>query len=69
MIAIFRKSLPLLLVAFILVSAGLAYAVYQNNKDVPMPDKATIRLSLDRSIQWLHANKANIMQNHNSALW
>ena len=52
--------------------AGIAYCAYeyyQNNKVADWPATSEIQQTFNQSIDWLVANKSNIKNKHNPALW
>ncbi len=59
------------MLAAALIAGGIfiAYSLYQNNRDVDMPQAGELQSSLDRAVDWLHNNRQTIMQQHNPALW
>jgi len=65
----FKKIIVLTSIPFILLLVAYFYGVYKNNRSVPYPQTTQIQTQLERSINWLVNNEANILSNNNVMLW
>ncbi|RDH82375.1 MAG: hypothetical protein DIZ80_08755 [endosymbiont of Galathealinum brachiosum] len=64
-----KKIIVLVIVLVTALFATYLTGVYQNNRDVPYPQKAQMQQQLEMSIQWLVENQAEILTQTNPMLW
>ncbi len=65
-----RKKLFYLIVLLLLCLAGVyAYGVYENNREVAMPDRQALGHHYEQSVQWLLNNEESILNQSNGMLW
>jgi len=59
------------LILMLIGAALFAYivGVYLNNRDLPHPDPEIMQQRLERSVQWLVNNEADLLQQANPMLW
>jgi len=62
---LFHTVLLLIVVSILFYAMG----VYQNNRDLPRPDKEVVQQQFERSIQWLLNNEADLLRQANPMLW
>jgi len=65
----FKKIIVLLSLPFILILMAYLYGVYQNNRDMPYPQKAQIQQQLEQSLEWLVKHESQILSQPNPMLW
>ncbi len=63
----FTARLLCIVASFLIIVAGCFF--YNNNRTVPKPSQEEFKSSLEKSIQWIVANKAQILTKKNSVLW
>ena len=58
-----------LLLLCILAAVIYAWAVWQNNLVVPMPDRQQVKITFESAVEWIEANKDGLLEQNNPALW
>jgi len=64
-----KKIIIIISIPAVILLAAYLYAVYQNNRDVDYPQTAQMQQQLEKSVQWLVNNEANILPQTNPMLW
>jgi hypothetical protein len=58
-----------LLLLCILAAVIYAWAVWQNNRSVPMPDRQQVKSTFESAVSWVDTNQDSLLKQHNPALW
>ena len=58
-----------LLLLCVLAAIIYAWAVWQNNRSVPMPDRQQMRTTFESAVEWVDANQDRLLKQNNPALW
>lgn len=64
-----KKSVLVLVVALLLAGAAYAWALYDNNRSVALPDRHTLEAHRERAIQWLVDHREDVSADSNVMLW
>lgn len=64
-----KRVITFIKLLLLLLVLGLAAGVINNNFGDSTYSRDEVKTSFSRSIDWLYANRDNIMQDHNSMLW
>jgi len=65
----FKKFIFILTLPFVILLVAYLYGVYQNNREVAYPQKFQLEEHLEKSIDWLVNNEAEILSQKNPMLW
>ncbi len=64
-----RKIVAFLVSVLIGLLAWYASLLWQNNQTVEVTDRLSLSASLEKAIDWLEANQADVEKEHNPILW
>jgi hypothetical protein len=60
------RTLLLLCILAVLV---YAWAVWENNRNAPMPDRQQVKTAFESAVGWVDANQDSLLKQNNPALW
>lgn len=64
-----KKISLLMAVIVMMLPAMYLYGVYQNNRDVPLPEISEMQQQYEQSIQWLVNHEGGILSQNNPMIW
>lgn len=65
----FKKIIGLIAILACFIVFTYLYGVYQNNRDIALPQEKQMQQQLEKSVQWLVNNESQILSDTNPMLW
>lgn len=64
-----KKTIRIFLLLLLLPVVLYLWGVFNNNRDLPMPDRSQLASHRESAINWLLQHKERILNDHNAMLW
>lgn len=69
MYLVIKRTMYAVILLGVFAAAIYSWMIWQNNRDVPWPEKQQILASFESAVNWFHHNRENLLKVDNPALW